>query len=77
MTDGHETVVCGAQLVTLSDQLLNVGIVPHLGQQPPRDLGRQHVRDLAQDAAPQLQGVLHHQNLLLGVNVIKFLISSL
>ena len=50
-------------LHSVPDEFLQVRRSPHLWQESPHQLPGQHVGDLAEDVAAQLQGVLHHQHL--------------
>ena len=77
MTDRDERVVAGTELVTLSDQFLHLRRSPHLRQQSPHQLPRQHVGDLAEYRPTQLQSVLDHQDLPLVLRSLQVIIGLL
>ena len=77
VADRDERVVAGTELVALPDEFLQVRGPPDLRQESPHQLSGQHVGDLAEDGAAQLEGVLHHQHLPLVLGAGEVLVGLL
>ena len=60
---GHEGAVLDALLIALLQEHLHMRVVLHLREQPPHQLGREHVWVRGQDRASQSQGIGHQHKL--------------